>query len=152
MAVAAPPPGRPAAQEALTYVKIALIFFLIAFIIYLLFGIWGLVTWFTYYAWWAPWIGWYAPLIWPVVELVLAFLALFGYFYVRSRIYAPLLAGNVHAAHAACVVGIVFGFIFGFVIAGILLILAYMKLGEAVAAPPPAPPPPPPPPAPATTS
>ena len=153
MAVAAPPPGRPsAAQEALTYTRIALIFFIIFFALWLVWALIDIVTWIGVPYWWRVW-GWLGLWTWFIFKVIWAFLSLFAYFYIRSRVYLPLLRGDVHAAHSACVVGIILGFIFGGVIPGILLLLAYMKLGEAVAAPPPAPPPPPPPPpAPATTS
>ena len=119
------------------YVRWALTMFGVAFLVMLLWGLLNLLGYFL--AWW-----WWADLIGGIVRLVFAVMAVASYGYVRARAYAPLVAGQLHMAYQAHMPCIILGFIFGLGIAGVLLVLAYMKISELVTAPP-APPPPPPP-------
>ncbi|RLI09869.1 hypothetical protein DRO33_06170, partial [Candidatus Bathyarchaeota archaeon] len=82
MAVAAPPPGRPsAAQEALTYTRIALIFFIIFFALWLVWALIDIVTWIGVPYWWMVW-SWLGLWTWFIFKVIWAFLSLFAYFYI----------------------------------------------------------------------
>jgi len=143
------PSQTTAANEIKNYITWALWLFLIAAIVEGLFGLWAIISALTLPSWAWAWGLHTGYIMSGIIDLVWAGISFICYMMVRSKILPLAEAGRWAEMRSGMVIWIVLGFLFGFVIAGILLLLAYMRAGELVGSPATVPPPPGPTPAPA---
>lgn len=149
-----PLPASPA-RDAREMAKWGSLLFVVAALIWVLMGVWNLYQYIYWqslvgnalaiaraygYAGYDPTAGFIAG---AIFYFIWAGLAIFSWMFTKKNVLAYLDRGEIEYAVGKCLVAAILGFIFGMVIGGILLVLAYMKLGEArvaTFAPPPVPP------------
>lgn len=119
LAGGAVPPWLPRdAQDARNFSYWAQLLFLLSA---LLFFIWGIVN----FAWW--------NIIWGSLQIVLAILfGLAGFIYLKKYVIDEIDHGRFHEAKNNMIIWMIIGFP-AFVITGVLLLLAYVKLSDAMA-------------------
>ncbi len=119
-----PPAGKPpSAQTADTLILIGFILQLVLALIWIAEAALSLVALAVFGLYAAGFAGAYHLLL---------LIDLFGVWYVYTHFYERSKAGNYLGAQDAGILSIIFGLIGGGVIAGVLYIVAYLKLGDAI--------------------
>ncbi len=127
------PSQTAAANEIKNYITWALWVFLIAAIVEGLMGLSSIISALTLPSWaWGFHTGYIMS---GIIDFVWAGISLMSYVMVRSKVLPLAEAGRWAEMRSGMVVWIILGFLFGFVIAGILLLLAYMRAGELISTP-----------------
>lgn len=134
---AAPAPAYlpPNVNEARNLFHYATIFFIIAGVIWILWGVWSIVWPFAlcpwcHYAWYAGVVT--GSVIWGIICLVFGFLALIFRAMVIKELIGAIDQGRYQHAADKALLYTILGFIFAWVLGGVLMLLGYMKIKEAV--------------------
>jgi len=120
----------PKIKDAREMFKYAAIFFLVAALINGLWGLWDILRgllWGTF-LWGGYYSGFY--IFYGIVRIVLAVLAVVIKGKFVDSIITPIDQGRYQEAKDEMIVYMILGFIFGLVIAGVLILLGYMKIDE----------------------
>ncbi|MFO7791352.1 MAG: hypothetical protein R6W73_00015 [Candidatus Saliniplasma sp.] len=117
----------PKLKEARDMFRYAAIFFLVAALLYGLWGLWSIMSGLIWSAWaWGAW-----RIMQGVLYLIFAGIALVLKSKFEESIIKPMDYGQSDTVKDNLIIYIILGFIFGMVLSGLLILLGYMKLGEA---------------------